>query len=98
MTTGNEDFTDACITMVIHLKKEGLLDALASLFEGSELSLDLDDWTKTIGQEAALALMIKVAAKKFGRDYKSDYREGVESGFIRLIKIGKEELRNTSEY
>ena len=91
MTMNNEDFTDACITMVLDLKREGLLDALASLFEGSGLDVDLEDWTKTIGKEAATALMFRVALKKFGHNYTSDHREGEKSGFIRLIEITDEE-------
>jgi hypothetical protein len=94
MTTVNESFTDACITIVRQLQRESRLDALASLFDGSDMRLDIDDWAQTIGEDAATALVFRVAVKKCKKDDELNYVDNDGKSFIDAIKINNEEAEN----
>jgi hypothetical protein len=94
MMTVNESFTDACISIVRQLQRESRLDALAGLFDGSDMRLDINDWAQTIGKDAATALVFRVLAKKCRKDYELDYIDNDGKSFIDSIKINNEEAEN----
>jgi hypothetical protein len=94
MTMVNESFTDACIMIVRQLQRECRLDALARLFDGSDMRLDIDDWAQTIGKDAATALVFGVAVRKYKKNDELDYIDNDGKSFVDSIIINDEEAEN----